>query len=290
MRRSSTFLIVVLLGIAFSGCADKGKPVATTEAADDPNVLAEGVTNVLQGTVLSADETPLEGVMVELISLQLNVTTDPTGVYRFESLEPRDYLVVAQKDGYKTKTQRAIIEDGKIFELNFKLEEKPTTAPYSELQTWTGMLSCQAAYSSSPEVTTRQNCGEALEGVNDDWEEFTFGPGGAQVVVEAVWTSTQDASDSLAVTVESVGFGHQDLVFGQVSGESPLKLPISQTMMSKYYPQGGTIRVSVAAATGALGQPDTLDAGFAIQQEFDVYVTIFYIEPGSPNYTATDGS
>ena len=89
------------------------------------------------------------------------------------------------------------------------------------------------------------------------------------------------------LTVESVGFGHQDLIFGQVSGPSPLKLPISQTMMSKYYPQGGTIRVSVAAATGALGQPDTYDVGFAVQQEFETYVTIFYIEPGPPNYTAT---
>ena len=43
---------------------------------------------------------------------------------------------------------------------------------------------------------------------------------------------------------------------------------------------------ALATATGALGQPDTYDAGFTIQQEFDVYVTVFYVEPGSPNYSA----
>src|SRR5687768_15375540 len=117
MRRASILLFLVLLGTVFAGCAEKAKPVATTDASDDPYTLGEGVTNVLQGTILAPDETPLEGTIVELISLQLNVTTDASGVYRFESLEPRDYLVVAEKDGYRTKTQRAIIEDGKIFEL-----------------------------------------------------------------------------------------------------------------------------------------------------------------------------
>lgn len=286
MRRASVLVILIVLGTALAGCADKAKPVATAEPTEDPYALGEGVTNVLQGRVLAPDETPLASVMVELISLKLNVTTNDAGEYKFESLEPRDYLVVATRDGYRTKTQRAIIEDGKIFELNFKLDERPLTAPYNEVQTWTGMLACQAAYASSPDVTTHQNCGEALEGVNDDWEEFTFSPGGAQLVIEAFWQSTQSASTQLCLTSESVGFGHQDLIFGEVCGESGLKLPISQTMMSKYYPQGGTVRVQMSAATGALGQPDSYDVGFAVQQEFDIFVTIFYIEPGPPNYSA----
>ena len=289
MRRPSVLLILVLLGTVLAGCAEKAKPVATTEPTDDPYALGDGVTNVLQGKVLSPDETPLPGVMVELISLKLNVTTTEAGEYRFESLEPRDYLVVASMDGYRTKTQRAIIEDGKIFELNFKLEERPLTAPYNELQTWTGMLACQVAYATSPDVTTHQNCGEALDAINDDWEEFTFSPGGAQLVIEAFWEPTQSASTSLCLTAESVGFGHQDLIFGEVCGEPGLKLPISQTMMGKYYPQGGTVRVQMSSATGALGQPDSYDVGFALQQEFDIYVTIFYIEPGSPNYSALAG-
>lgn len=286
MRGPSVLLFLAFLGTLLSGCAEPAKPVATSEPIDDPYALGEGVTNVLQGRVLSPDETPLADAVVELISLRLNVTTNEVGEYRFESLEPRDYLVVASKDGYRTKTQRAIIEDGKIYELNFKLDEKPLALPYDELQTWTGMLACQAAYATNPEATTHYNCGEALDTVNDDWQEFSFAPGGAQVVIEAAWQPTQSASTSLMMTVESVGFGHQDLVFGQISGESPLKLPISQSMMSKYYPQGGTIRVQMATATGALGQPDTYDVGFAVQQGFDVYVTIFYIEPGPPNFSA----
>lgn len=286
MRELGSFVAATLLAAALSGCADQGGPANASPTVSDPYALPEGVTNVLQGQVRAEDLAPLGNATVAVISLQINQTTDEAGAFRFENLEPRDYLVTVTKDGYRTKTQRAIIEDGKIYELNFTLEVKPNVTPYSEVLSFKGRISCQVAYASNPDQHDEVDCGAADPVNNHPTEEFFFQPGGAQLVVEAFWTPAQRGAERLRMSVESVGFGHQDIVFGEVVGPTGLKLPISQSLMGKYYPQGGTVRVTMTAAPGLLGQPESYDAGAAVQQDFELWVTVFYYEPGPPNYSA----
>jgi hypothetical protein len=295
MRPVRSLLFVIVLGTLLAGCAGKTKaPPASTEA-EDPYALGDGVTNVLQGLVLSADGLPLEAALVKLPAVEnLNTTTNAFGEYRFENLEPRDYIVVVEKEGYRTKTQRAIVEDGKIFQLDFKVEERPSTAPYSEVLPWTAFLSCQVAYASNPESVEKRDCAEAQTGVyvdpnNDPVEDFAFGSGGAQIVVEATWVPTQSASRNLSIAVSSVGLQSGDIEFGSTTGPPGLKVPIGQSLMGRYFSQGGQIRVELAAAPGALNRPDDYDAGFTMQQDVNVYVTVFYIDVGPPGYSAIEG-
>lgn len=286
MRSAESLLFVVLLGIALAGCSAK-QNAAPTPTSEDPYTLGEGVTNVLQGLVLSGDGLPLENVTVKVPAMDLNQTTNMFGEYRFESLEPRDYIVVAEKEGYRTKTQRAIIEDGKIFQLDFKLDERPTTTPYFEVLPWNAFLSCQIAYASNPESVEKRNCGEA-DPNNDNSEDFNFGPAGAQLVVEATWTPTQSVSRNLSISVSSVGLQTGDIEFGSTTGPPGLKVPIGMSLMSRYFSQGGAIRVELGSAPGALGRPDDYDAGFALQQPVQVYVTVFYIDVGPAGYSAVE--
>lgn len=286
MRSATSLVLVVFLGLALAGCQGKAMPEPTA-TEDDPYTLGEGVTNVLQGLVLSMDGLPLENVTMRLPALNENQTTNVFGEYRFESLEPRDYIVVAAKEGYRSKTQRAIIEDGKIFQLDFKLEERPTTAAYKEVYPWEAFLSCQVAYASNPESVEKQDCGEA-DPNNRASHDFPFGPGGAQLILEAFWEPTQSLSRNLSMNIASVGSQTGDIEFGSTTGPPGIKIPIGQSLMSRYFSEGGSVRVTLGAAPGALGNPDEYDAGWAIQQPVSVYVTVFYIDVGPPNYSALD--
>jgi hypothetical protein len=88
------------------------------------------------------------------------------------------------------------------------------------------------------------------------------------------------------MSVESVGFGHQDIVFGQIVGPSGIKITIPQAVVEKFYPSGGTLRTILQAGASVTGDEAGIDFGVALQQGFDVYVTVFYIEPGPTTYTA----
>jgi hypothetical protein len=276
---------IILLLLA-AGCA--GKPTAApAPTEDDPYALGAGIENALQGIVLSADNLPLENVTMRIPALAENGTTSTNalGEFRFVNLVPRDYLVVAEKEGYRSKTQRAIVEDGKIFQLDFRLEERPTTTPYSEILPWRGFLSCQVAYASNPESVEKRDCGLA-DPNNDPQNDFHFGPGGAQLVIEANWVPTQDLSRNLSMAVASFGLTVGDIEFGSTTGPPGIKIPVGQSLVTRFFSEGGTIRVTLGAAPGARGNPDDYDVGWAIQQPVDVYVTVFYIDVGPTGYSA----
>lgn len=281
--RSLALVAVVLL---FAGCMGSATPKATETVAPtttDPYALPEGVDNILRGRVSGPDQAPLVGASVEIISLQINQTADEQGAYEFQNLEPHDYLVVASHEGYRTKTQRAIVEDGRIFELNFELEEKPLAAPYNETQTFRGVISCEFAYATNPENVETVSCG-GNDPNNAQSKALHVGPGAAQIQIEAYWQRATEASKNLAMTIESVGFGHQDIQFGRQHGETGLKMTISQSLAQKYYANGGDVLVTMNAAPSVTGDESAIDVGFAVQQSFEVYFTVFYIEPGPATF------
>lgn len=284
MREQRGVGAFVLLAVVLAGCAGEAQEAGPSPSSTDPNALPEGVANVLQGRVAGDDSYPIPNATVTVVALQINQTTDEAGEFRFENLEPRDYVVTASKEGYRSKTLRAIVEDGKAYELTFLLELKPNVVPYSEVLNFRGRISCQAAFAADPESVAYYDCG-AVDPTSARAKDFQFQANGAQIVVEAFWQAAQSGANNLTLEVQSVGLTTQDIVFGTIAGESGLKLPISQSLMRSYYRDGGSIRATMSAAPGMLHQPDSYDAGFAFQQDFEVWVTVFYIDPGPPNYS-----
>ena len=108
--RSLAFVVPLLLLLA--GCAENpesSKKEAPPGETSEP-VLPAGVTNVLEGTVQAVGVGPLEGVLLKLDASNETRTTNAAGHYRFENLPPKDYIVIATLDGYRAKTQRAVVE------------------------------------------------------------------------------------------------------------------------------------------------------------------------------------
>ncbi|MBI2078951.1 MAG: carboxypeptidase regulatory-like domain-containing protein [Euryarchaeota archaeon] len=281
MKTPATALVAFALLLA--GCAG-GKPAQTDPVpTEDGEGLPEGVLNVLLGTVVGPDQAPVMNATVEISSLGMVTNTTEAGEYEFVNLEPRDYYVSVSKEGFVTRSARAIVEDGRVFELNFQLEEKSLEVPYNTTLPFSGFISCQFAYATNPENVQYQDCGGALDANNQVVKEYVVGPNSAQVIIEAEWVPKQDLAERLTMVVESVGFGHQDIVFGQVSSTSPVRMPIDPLVMRKYYPTGGKIRVTFSAAPSLDG--DYLDVGLAFQQDYKLYATVFYVDPGPPGFS-----
>src|ERR1041385_7117187 len=155
--RSWALLAITILLVA--GCLGGAKPKASpAPTTTDPNALPDGVDNVLEGAVYDNGQNPLPNATVKVVGTDFNATTTADGKYRFENLAPKDYLVTVAKEGYITKTQRAIIEDHKIFELNFVLLEKPNLAPYHDVNRFNGQISCHIAYSTTTEKMQHADC------------------------------------------------------------------------------------------------------------------------------------
>lgn len=285
MGRVDGLLSVLVLGsLLLAGCA--GSDGEAQDGTKDPGANEE-VTNAIEGTVLGDDQLPLEMAKVEILSLNVSIQTNSEGSYRFTNLAPRDYLVVASKDGYRTLTQRAIVKDQSIHQLDFVLDAKPLLEPSRETLDHVGLILCKAVYGTDPEAMEHHDCGEAGEPANNDPDhEFQIGPNAAQILVEAFWEPTTEGSKHLTLTVESVGFGHQDLVFSSISGPSGIRVTIPQSIVEKYYPEGGALRTIMAAGPSITGDEAGADAGIALNQGFTFYVTVFYIEPGPPGFSA----
>lgn len=279
-------VVLLTLAMVLAGCAgDDGGAAGGGDGSGASGDNETEIRNGIEGGVQSEDLLPLERAKVEIISLNLTVTTNSEGKYRFANLEPRDYLVVASKEGFKPLTQRAIVQDGMVHQLDFMLKPRPTATPYSETLDANGFVSCKFVYGLDPESMQHHDCG-SIDPNNLDTHEFEVGRDAAQIVVEAFWEPTQDGAKHMMLTVESVGFGHQDLIFGSITGPPGVKISVAQTITEKYYPEGGVIRTKLDAGPSITGDEAGLDAGVVLQQPYEVYVTVFYVEPGPPTFTA----
>jgi hypothetical protein len=279
--RTGRAIFTAALIVTWAGCA--AKPPAEEPYEYGPDELPPGVTNILEGIVKGPELFPLEGALVKLNGFEENRTTDEGGYYRFESLPPRDYTITASKEGYRPKAQRAILEDDKIFQLDFVLEEVPLERPYDRTQDFRGLISCQAAYQTNPDTTQRPNCG-SNDPQNKQFKDFDFGPGAAQIQIELLWEPASSAAKILTITVESLG--DNAIQFAHDRGESPIKAVVSQSLVTRNLPDGGRIRVLAESAPSVTGDESALDVGLALQQPFVLYFTVFYIEPGPPNFSA----
>lgn len=281
MRDVACFVLLLFL---LAGCAGKAGPSATS-AGPEPNgdVLPPGATNLLEGTVKTVELAPLEGVLIQLEGTNQTRETDDSGSYRFESLPPRDYIVSAAKEGYRTKTQRAVIEDDRIFQLDFVLDPVPSARPYHETAQFTGLIACQLHYQTSEDNPQRPNCG-LVDVNNAQSKTFFVNPGAAQIVVELQWTPRTMLATELTLTVQSLG--EDGVQFAHDHGDSVLKVVVSEAIIRKNFAQGGEIQTFVESGPSVTGDEAAADVGLAFQQDYTVHLTVFYHEIGPPTFSA----
>lgn len=279
MRRAPLLLVLLLLA---AGCTGKAGPQVAAPSGD-PDGLPAGVENLLEGAVLGVDRLPIPDVNMTVSGVSDFQSTDALGYYRFENLPPGDHIVTAEKAGFRSRSQRAFVEDGTILELNFTLEERPLATPYNSTRDQGGFIACQLTVQPAPDNRQRTACGDSLPN-NKQVHDFPVEGGAAQLQIELFWTQKTDAARNLQMVAESVGVNA--VTYGDETGPAGLKILVSGSLIEKTVPNGGQIRVSVHAAPGALDAPDDTDAGLAFQQDYTVYLTAFFVEPGPSDFSA----
>lgn len=63
----------------------------------------------ITGTILDADESPVEGALVTVENTEINCLTDEEGEYYLENIPAGSYTLIISKDGYDTITDNTIV-------------------------------------------------------------------------------------------------------------------------------------------------------------------------------------
>jgi len=105
----NTRIIVLLLLTAF---------LVTPQTADAQNRAA------VEGRVMNADGTPLQGVQVADPAIQRGTTTDSDGRYRIESLPTGKHLIEYRFVGFQNVTREVVLDAGETATINVTLRSR----------------------------------------------------------------------------------------------------------------------------------------------------------------------
>lgn len=269
------WLPILFLTLALAGCAEEEavqeQPAPSTR--DEPQ---------LQGWVFDPTVLALEGVKIEVLDTGATVTTDANGYYQLEGV-PLDIqvLLVASKEGYEPSSKQVRLEADTAIRLNFTLNPVPIKQPFSERLPYNGFIDCEGRIVTAASDIPIQ-CGSDNQNV---WE-FNVKEDLAGAVIEIGWEPGTDLAASLGARLETIGFGDQNIVIAEIFGQSILRLQIPNAVAEKYYTEPGTLRLTVEVKPDNEANEAGIGAGLAINQEFDVVASLFYVEGPPPGYTA----
>ncbi len=79
----------------------------------------------IYGTVLDVDTNePLQGVLLTLMPTAKTRYTGSLGTYQFEDLQPQQYTITAQMQGYRTDRKTVNLVSGEKEEVTFALKKE----------------------------------------------------------------------------------------------------------------------------------------------------------------------
>jgi hypothetical protein len=270
-RRAGPALAVAaaIVALAFAGCA--------TDADEDVHDDAHDDVPMLQGYVFDEAQRPLAGATVEVQATGNTTATDAGGHYVFEDA-PLDevIIVVATLATYRATSKQVVLHADAPVQVNFTLVAIPVKVPYVDVVQINAHLQCQGAASAAGFVIPLQCGGGEL----DSWD-VAPAPDLAGVVVEVAWTAGTPLAARFTATLETLSLGDLNHVLAEATGESVLRLEVTQDVTRVLYPSGGLMRVSVAPAVS----PEEPSVSLHVSQDVQLFVSFFYVDPPLAGYT-----
>lgn len=269
ISRAAIVAGLLLANLALAGCTQEAAPVQERSIAP----------GYLTGTVTDVALLPIAGAVVSIDGMNATATTDPTGAFEFEVL-PGEYVVLAKRAEYRDGALRASVISSQTSDLAFQLQAIPTIVPTLEVQEAEGYLACGAFLDRSGERASLP-CGG--EDPNDrPTVEFSLGSreGLEGIVVELVWEARTDAAKALRVEF-SARNASEVIALGAAEGISPLRVTLAGRLIS------GDALLATVSPTGAFTDEEAgSDIGFAFQQPFTTYASLFRHQPPPGGYSA----
>ncbi len=265
-------LAIAILTVSLAGCSESAPP-AEVDDGPAPDEVASG-KGVIRGIVIDGAITPVPDATVSVAALGLETTTDADGAFLFIDVEPGTYFIEASKVGW-TSIQGSTVVEADVLRpelVRLQIIPVPGTEPMVITLVQSGFIACGA----STTATVHSVCSDAQ--LNEDRSHVLFEipvkPDHYQV--EIVWKSTQVLATSLYTIHYMYDFPNETLMGGfdfrlcEFGGESPLICSLGPEELAAF-DIGGGIGVDVAMfSDGPAGN------GAALDQPFDVYMSLFY--------------
>ncbi len=285
-------MAALLVAAAVSGCSDAKLP-----ASDAP--VSHGMTIV--GLVQNETFAPVAGAHVALRLTDQATVTDAGGLFSFHDLLLAPYLVDVVAEGYTNATLNAEPRDN--VSLSFVLVRPGPLVPEPVVLHFQGSFQCALeAFIITPSCDTLLDEGNLS--VFEDISTFDFGlnPQWSGVVVDVDFAE-HPGLDGLRVTVQGRNDADQLNAYeqyGRFHGSDPFTfllepgreypdgakaMPENATALQlEVYPHGHGWHALCTPPAPDI-QPCPLGVGFALSVQFDLYVTIFFVDPAPAGYS-----
>lgn len=313
--------LLILIGVAFAGCAEAPAPGPAngTEDFDDVDVEVTDDTGAILGVVVDESITPVVGatIVLKLPDGEQDATSDESGRFAFSRLPAGTYFLdVAAPLHVPVQTSATVVAgEAQPDIVRVQLQRLYSGDPFTNAVTMDGFFQCSQAnvpgylYSSSPchsvapGVDLCDTAGACLPQNRDFHADV--GDGWQTQVYEMTWKS------SLAGTSERMGMSvstykperNTNHWFASVSSTNPMRFQLDRGVMHDTaqegdgpmgpIPDGGmtdmSMYMSVRSSSDSVCALWCVPPGVAIEQQFTAYLTQFYYLPAPEGWSVIEG-
>lgn len=292
---SSWLLGLAVLPLLLAGCSDDAAPAAA--------VLPQASS--LHGLVVTQAIVPIEGAKVTLNPGERTTTTDASGLFAFDPVEPGSYLLLVEADGYADLRMEAV-PGGEV--VKAVLTNVRSDVPYIEVQKWDGYLFCTIDQNIAGYQIVGAPCLGVIDIVSgqqvsqDTWQfQFQVGaPGLKGILAEMVWDEQATGKNMGMLLRNVVGAGggvdaggtNTDTQYASTEGPSPLPMWVYQGIENPGADDGAAFQVpqndTMDYKLLVLGRADDsqpVDLHLMLENRPQVFLTKFFHAIGDPSYS-----
>lgn len=294
--RVHLFVPALLLVAALAGCTGGGGSAGLPPGEPCADGSCPGGDTGIQGNVLDGEGLPVGGAAVVLKETDQQTVTGQAGDFAFYGLEPGQYTVYALKLGFTQGATRVTVEEGSIESVQLVLDTIAVVEPYVDvIGPESGQFTCsvtaviliQTCRGLAPSAFPNDKTSVAFELSSKEWQT---------IVGEMQWEQgTAATSNRLANFISYEG---RDGSHWWCAGDGPSPIVFqyererdsvcSDRGDQDPQPHDDEVETLVIAADSGFGslEADNPPVRVALDQKYDLMVSIFYHEPAPPGYTA----
>ena len=284
MLRVTPVACLALASLLLAGCSGGGGGAGEGgfEEGFEDTAVARG-KGLIRGVILDPAITPVAGATVKLAATGQEATTDEGGLFVFADLDPGTHFLDASKPGW-TSTQQSVDVVADVAEpaiVKVMIQRIPGAEPRAVTVRLEGFISCSVG---TP--VSFHNCNTTEPQRSALFADFEGRPSAVQT--ELMWESTQALGDWLYVINAVCECGGQvppdagdERRFDETdSATSPYIVRFDGDWLDDNDAGGENAQVGVDVSASGPEPETTNGSGVALNQNFDLFVTIFYnLEP-----------
>jgi hypothetical protein len=280
VHKSAACLVILLV---LAGCAGKPKVDPAPAQFQDLGLKADDGTGVIRGVVVDSAIKPIAGAVVTLVDTKEEATTDSEGRFGYSNVAPGPHFLTADKAGFGAIQTSVEVVAGETAPRAtiIQMVRVPGTEPRVMMLEWHGFMQC--SWTAGGAFATGCLIGSYTD---DDSRKFDVIEGQpAFLQSEVLWKATQTLGTSFCMR----HYASQDIggtvLMDDVCGPSPL---LQQADAARLNETGVGTSKGIERLVWVDGYGTHQGPGFALNQKFDLFTTLFYNFVPDPDWRFVD--